>query len=171
MTKLLPLLGMVLLGLNVTHAEDAKQNASTAATYVITGLHCPPCTRTVESSLSRVKGIQSAKVDWATKTAKVQFDENVIPATKVAELVASTPHMMGGGMKYSGTLALSVPTIRDTETGKTATGALEKLPGIAKVNAFPATHTMTVQFKAGANLKSSQLIDALDQVGMKAKTY
>ena len=171
MIKLLPLLGMILLGFEITYADDAQDNAPTAATYAISGLHCPPCTRTVESALARVKGIRSAKVDWATKSARIQFDEKVIPATQVAEIVARTPHMMGGGMRYSGKLALSVPAILDQETGKKAAESLEKLTGVGKVNTFPASHTLTVQFKDGAKLTSSQLIDALDQVGMKAKTY
>ena len=61
------------------------------------------------------------------------------------------------GMKYSGTLALSAPAI-DKDKGIAAREALEKLPGIAKVNVFPATHTLTVQFKDNAKLTSTQLI-------------
>jgi copper chaperone CopZ len=152
-------------------ADEAPPSSATAATFVISGLHCPPCTRTVESSLSRTKGIKSAKVDWASKSAKLQFDENVITATQVADTVARTPHMMGGGMKYSGAMALSVPAIADQETGKTAQSTLEKLPGIAKVTVYPKTHTLTVQFQSGAKLTSTQLIDALSQAGMPAKTY
>jgi copper chaperone CopZ len=152
-------------------AAYAHQSAPVAATYLIGGLHCPPCTRTVESSLTRTKGITSAKVDWATKSAKVQFDETVISATQVADAVARTPHMMGGGMRYSGALALSAPSVRDKDSGKTAADALQKLPGVAKVNAFPTTHTLTVQFKEGAKLSSAQLIDTLDKAGVPAKTY
>jgi copper chaperone CopZ len=155
---------------SLAYAEDAKPNTTTAATYAIAGLHCPPCTRTVESSLARVKGIKSAKVDWATKSAKVQFDENVISATQVADAVARTPHMMGGGMRYSGTLALSAPAL-DKDKVTVAREALEKLPGVAKVNVFPSTHTLTVQFKDNAKLTSMELINALDQIGLKAKTY
>ena len=170
--KTLLSLGMIVaLGFNTSYADEPSPSTTTSATYMIGGLHCPPCTRTVEGSLGRVKGIKSAKVDWAAKTARIQFDENVVSATDVADSVAHTPHMMGGGMKYSGTLALSVPELRDKDTGKTAAEALEKLPGVSKVNVFPATHVLTVQFKDHAKLTSSQLIAALDQVGMKAKTY
>jgi len=152
-------------------ADDTSEQTPTTATYVITGLHCPPCAWTVESSLSRVKGIRSAKVDWTTKTARVQFDEKSVSAQQLAEVVAKTPHMMGGGMKYGGALALSVPAMHDKEMAKSVAEALEKLPGIAKVNTFPATHTLTVQFKQGSELTSSELIAVLDKVGMKAKTY
>lgn len=171
MTKLLSLAMTLVLGSTAAYADDAQPSAPIAATYQIGGLHCPPCTRTVESSLSRIKGITSAKVDWSTKSAKVQFDETLISANQVADAVARTPHMMGRGMTYSGALALSVPAVTDKDAAKNAVEALRKLPGVAKVNAFPTTHTLTVQFKDGASLTSSQLIDALDQVGMKAKTY
>ena len=171
MIKLLTVVSVALASFQAAIADDAKPATPTAATYVITGLHCPPCSRTVESSLGRAKGVQSVKVDWATKTARVKFDEQAISAQQVANLVAKTPHMMGGGMSYAGALALSVPEIHDQETAKTAKAALENLPGVAKINAFASTHTVTVQFKPGVELTSAQLIDALDKVGMKAKTY
>ena len=171
MTKLISLATFLVFGSIAAYADDAQPSAPVAGTYLIGGLHCPPCTRTVESSLSRIKGITSAKVDWATKSAKVQFDEKVISANQVADAVARTPHMMGRGMTYSGARALSVPAVSDKDSGKTAVEALQKLPGVAKVNAFPTTHTLTVQFKEGAKLSSAQLIDTLDKAGMPAKTY
>jgi copper chaperone CopZ len=166
-----PLTAAGLLSPAAAYGEDPPQSKTIAATYVISGLHCPPCTRTVESSLSRVKGVTSAKVDWATKSAKLKFDESVVSATQVADAVARTPHMMGGGMRYSGAMALSVEGIKDANSGKTAKDALEKLPGVAKVNAFPSTHTLTVQFQPGAKLTSGELIAALTEAGMTAKTY
>jgi copper chaperone CopZ len=171
MKTLLSIAILAVLVFNASYAHADSQGTATTATYAVGGLHCPPCTRTVESSLARTKGIKSAKVDWATKSAKVQFDENIITAADVADTVARTPHMMGGGMKYSGTLALSVPAVQDKETGKTAAGVLEKLPGVAKVTAFPTSHTLTVQFKDRAKLTSAQLIEALGQIGMNGKTY
>src|SRR5262245_15459111 len=53
-----------------TAKADAKK--STSATYVMTGLHCPPCTQVVEKSLSAAPGVKSIKVDWETKNAKVE---------------------------------------------------------------------------------------------------
>src|SRR5205823_3413242 len=72
-----------------------KKEAIVQATYLITGLHCPPCTTTVEQSLRRAPGVRSIKVDWRTQNAHVEFDENVVSAQKVATLVSRTPHMMG----------------------------------------------------------------------------
>ncbi len=77
MHKLLTLfLAGIATSATVAAAQDNAQ--PTKATYSITGLHCPPCTRTVESSLKRVKGVRSAKLDWNSKTAKVEFDESAL---------------------------------------------------------------------------------------------
>ena len=51
-------------------AQEVK-SSPTQATFLITGLHCPPCTRTVEASLKRTKGIKSVRVDWRTHNAKI----------------------------------------------------------------------------------------------------
>ena len=52
----------------------------------------------------------------------MQFDEDLISVAQVADAVAHTPHMMGGGMKYSGSLALSVPELRDQDSAQLAAG-------------------------------------------------
>jgi copper chaperone CopZ len=110
-------------------AKPAIVTTTTNATYAITGLHCPPCTRTVEASLRKTKGVKSAKVDWTTKSAKVTFDESMLPAQQLAQAIAKTPHMMGGGMHYAGWLALKIPDLKDDATAKTVKEALGKVAG------------------------------------------
>ena len=56
-------------------SKDAAAPETVKATFLITGLHCPPCTATVEKSVKSIKGVKSVKVDWATKNAKVEYDE------------------------------------------------------------------------------------------------
>lgn len=163
------------LGLIASAQEPGKQPASgtepTKATYLVTGLHCPPCTRTVESSLSRVNGIRSIKVDWQKKSAQVEFDEGVLSAQRVAQLIAGTPHMMGGNMKYAGWLALRVPELKDEATAQSVKDALAKLPGVTRVAAYPAQHSMSVEFGAQGAVSSRQLIEALGAAGFKADTF
>src|SRR3954470_4096798 len=83
----------------------------TKATFLVTGLHCQPCTTTVQGSLGRVNGVKSVSVDWNTKSAKITFDESVLPAQALASAIERTPHMMGAGMHYGGWLYLKVPSI------------------------------------------------------------
>ena len=143
----------------------------TKATFLITGLHCPPCTSTVQSSLSRVKGVKSATIDWNTKHAKVMFDESVLPAQALASAIETTPHMMGAGMRYGGWLALSVPSITDDTSGQKAKEALSKVDGVKSVAVYPAQHKLGVLFAGNGTASSQQLIDALAKEGITASNY
>jgi copper chaperone CopZ len=143
----------------------------TKATFLVTGLHCPPCTSTVQGSLSRVKGIKSVTVDWNTKHAKVVFDESVVPAQSLASAIETTPHMMGAGMRYGGWLALSVPSITDDTSGQKAKEALSKVDGVKSVATYPAQHRLGVLFSGKGTVSSQQLIDALAKEGNSASNY
>jgi copper chaperone CopZ len=149
----------------------ARGEELTHATFTITGLHCPPCTRTVQSSLAKTPGVKSATVDWKSKSARLAFDEQKISAQRLARRIAATPHMMGAGMRYGGQLALSVPGLKDDATAQAARQALSKIAGVAGVATFPGQHSLTVQFTADGDVSSRQLIDALAQAGIKASTY
>lgn len=140
------------------------------ADYVITGLHCPPCTKTVETSLQHAKGIRSISVDWKTKNAHVEFDESVVPAQKVAGLIADTPHMMGGKMHYGGLLVLKVAQIKDEATAKPVKESLAKVKGVERVLAYPKQHSVEVQFATKGEVTTKQLIEALKAVGLSATT-
>lgn len=148
--------------------EPAKP---TKATYLITGLHCPPCTRTVEASLLRVKGVKSVSVDWRTHNAKVEFDEKVLPAQVLAESIARTPHMMGSDMQYGGWLALKVPSITDDESGAKAKEVLSKIDGVKSVAVYPKQHSAAVQFTGEGSLSSQEVIDALVKAGIEASNF
>ena len=173
MNRMFMAAGLLLVASNL-YGDDANApapNEPTKATYTISGLHCPPCAKTVESSLKKLKGVRSAKVDWATKSAKVSFDESTVSAQQLAEAIATTPHMMGSGMRYGGWLALSVPGIKDDATAKQAETSVRDVKGVSKVSASPAQHTLSVQFSKDGRLSSKQLIDALDAAGFKASNY
>lgn len=152
-----------------TAQEPAK--ATTKATYLMTGLHCPPCTRTVESSLSRVKGIKSISVNWNTKNAKIEFDESVLPAQALAAVVERTPHMMGGGMQYGGWLALKVPSITDDASGKKVKEALAKIEGVKSVAVYPKQHSAAVLFAGNGSLSSAKIIEALAAEEIEASNF
>jgi copper chaperone CopZ len=158
--------GMAVLSLlsvaNLFSAEPTK------GTFLVTGLHCPPCTSTVQGSLRRVKGVQSVAVDWNTKNAKVVFDESVLPAQALAAAIETTPHMMGGGMRYGGWLALKVPSIKDEASGQKAKETLSKVEGVKTVAVYPAQHSVGVLFAGKGTVSSQQLIDALAKEGIEA---
>ena len=171
MKKILLSIGAVVSLTALAWAASEPAKKTTSATYMITGLHCPACTKTVEGSLSKVPGVRSIKVDWNTKDAKVEFDESVLPAQRVAQLIADTPHMMGPNLRYDGWLALKAPDIKDDATAGKAKEALQKVPGVKAVAAFPDKHVVEVQFTAEGHATSQQLIDALAAAGIQAENF
>jgi mercuric ion binding protein len=158
--------GAIALGL--VSGADLYSAEPTKGTFLVTGLHCPPCTSTVQGSLSRVNGVKSVTVDWNTKNAKIVFDETVLPAQALASAIETTPHMMGGGMRYGGWLALKVPSIVDQASGQKAKEVLTKVEGIRTVAVYPQQHSVGVQFAGKGNVSSQQLIDALAKEGIEA---
>jgi len=143
----------------------------TKATFLVTGLHCPPCTTTVQNSLARVKGVKAVTVNWNTKNARVEFDESVLPAQSLAAAIDTTPHMMGAGMRYGGWLALKVPSVTDEASGQKAKDALSKIEGVRTVAVYPAQHSAAVLFAGNGRVSSQQLIEALSKDGIDAGNY
>jgi len=162
----------IALGLAPLSAESADEPAGpTKATFLITGLHCPPCTSTVQNSLTRIKGVKAVSVNWGTKNAKVEFDENVLPAQALAAAIDSTPHMMGAGMRYGGWLALEVPSITDEASGQKAKEVLSKIDGVKTVAVYPAQHSVGVLFGGRGTTSSKQMIELLGKEGIEATNF
>lgn len=177
MTRFLFLTGILIFAVGATTvlgeprtSKKDEKDRDTQATFLVTGLHCPPCTKTVESSLSKVKGIRSIQVDWKAKDAQIEFDEAVLPAQRVAKLIADTPHMMGRNMQYGGWLLLKVADIKDEATAKPVKEALSKVEGVKRVVAYPKQHAVGVEFGTKGDLTTKQLIEALKKAGLSAKT-
>jgi len=143
----------------------------TKATFLITGLHCPPCTSTVQNSLARVKGVKSVAVNWNTKNAKIEFDEGLLPAQALASAIDATPHMMGGGMKYGAWLAMKVPSISDEPSGQKVKEVLSKVEGVKTVAVYPAQHSAAVLFAGKGTLSSRQLTELLVKQGIEATNF
>ena len=157
----------------LTEKKQEHKPAVVKTTFLITGLHCPACTKTVEQSLQGVKGVKSAKVNWNSKNAHIEFDEQVVSAQRLSSIIAGTPHMMGGEMKYGGWLALKVSSLKadDAPAWNRLKETLGKVPGVKRVAVYQAQSSIGVEFVAKGDVKSQQLIAALAKAGFKASNY
>lgn len=141
--------------------------------FLITGLHCPPCAKTVEESLRSIKGVKSANVDWKTKNARIEFDEHTISAQQLSGKIATTAHMMGGDMKYSGWLALQVADLKESDNAEwdRLKDALGKVEGVKQVVVYKARSGVGVRFAAKGELTSMKLITAMTDSEFKLSNY
>ena len=152
-------------------SKDAPAPETVKATFLITGLHCPPCTATVEKSVKSIKGVKSVKVDWATKNARIEYDEKEVAAQQIASRIASTSHMMGENMQYSGWLSLKVPDVAVEGNAEKAKSALTKLKGVSKVAIYSQQKAVGVEFDSKGTITSDRLIAALKDSGLEASVF
>lgn len=47
----------------------------TTVTYTVPAIHCGNCTHTIEMEVGELQGVQSVKVDEATKQVVISFDD------------------------------------------------------------------------------------------------
>ncbi|MBL9085477.1 MAG: cation transporter [Planctomycetales bacterium] len=170
-TRILATAAFLILGIGFMMVGDAIAEEAAKQTFVVQGLHCPPCTSTVESSLKRTKGIEAVKVDWKTKNAWITYDESVISAQQVAQTIATTPHMMGRSMHYQSSMALNVPELKDDATAEKVKTALGEVPGVAAVYAYPQQQSIAVRFAGAGKVTSADLIAALKKAGFEAAPF
>jgi mercuric ion binding protein len=78
-TRILPLF----LAFAVT--SGAALAAPRTVTLDVQNMTCPVCPLTVKKALERVSGVQQVAVDYASKTATVQFDDATATADKLTE--------------------------------------------------------------------------------------
>ncbi len=63
-------------------ASDVALAAPSTITLDVQNMTCAVCPITVKKALERVSGVQQVKVDYANKTATVQFDDTIASADK-----------------------------------------------------------------------------------------
>lgn len=163
------MLGMCTQAMAAEPEATKRQSDLTEATFLITGLHCPPCTTTIERSLSKEKGLQSISVDWKTKKARAAFDESKLSAQEVANLIAKTPHMMGKKLHYAGSLALKVEELHDKASGDKVTELLTTLQGVKRVVPYPKERVVSVEFSNKGRVTDRELIETLSRAGFHVK--
>ena len=66
----------VAAGAAAVHAQTAK--------FAIANMTCATCPITVNKAMRRVKGVSAVKIDFAAKTATVQFDPALTNPARIA---------------------------------------------------------------------------------------
>jgi mercuric ion transport protein len=56
-------------------------------TYVVEGMTCSGCERTVSKVVSNIEGVASAKADVSSSTVSVEYDPSKVTIDKIKEAV------------------------------------------------------------------------------------
>ncbi len=134
-------------------------------TFKIEGMSCASCAANVEKSLNKVKGVEKASVNFANKSAQVDYDKN---KTNEKELF--------GSVIKSGYTPLDT-SIRDVEfkvvgmssehCAGVVKNALEKVKGVKEVETNFANSFAKVKYEQGV-VKISDMKKAVHNAGYEA---
>src|SRR3989344_4820540 len=78
-------------------------------TYKIHGMHCASCVAIIERALSKTAGVKSAIANFATETAKIEFDENIVSESVLAKAVESVGYKLEVASEKKSDMNMSYP--------------------------------------------------------------
>ena len=119
--------------------------------YKISGMHCASCVMTIERMLQKQAGIKSASVNFASESALIEFDENLISEENIVKAVkdigytfiisresVSVPRLFDVDSAFLETISLKVLGMDSAHCAMMVEQAIGKLAGIDKIDAdFP----------------------------------
>jgi len=125
----------------------------------ITGMTCSACATRLEKALSRVSGIQSAAVNFATEQADVSYDGNNLDANAIVDAIAKA----GYGVDES-VFSFDVGGMTCSACANRIEKALRKLPGILEANVNVALERADVRAITG-HIDRQMLETAVEKSG------
>ena len=112
-------------------------------TYKIHGMHCASCAGTIERVLLKTAGVRSAAVNFASESALVEFDENIVLESGLSRAVESVGYKFDTGFqtkrdeviddKGSKTISIKVLGMDSPHCAMVVENALKKLPGVKNI--------------------------------------
>jgi len=149
-------------------------------TYKIQGMHCASCVATIERVLLKTSGVHLASANFASESALIEFDENIISESGLAKAVE------GAGYRLISKSANTNPVKKEETTGDINTetisikvlgmdsphcamiveSALKKLPGIRNTDIdFPNQRAKVVFESSLVNI--NKIFKVISDAGYK----
>ena len=87
-------------------------------------MHCASCVNTIERVLLKTAGMRSASVNFASESALIEFDENIISESDLAKIVESVGYHLEVNTKEK---AMSTEAVADKKEGTVAGKNIETI--------------------------------------------
>ena len=137
--------------------------------YQIEGMHCASCARSIEKSVSEIKGIKNASVNFAIKKIYVEAekinDEEIINAvSKAGDYIAISEKEEEEWEKRIGEETITTFTIKGLDNphcAMTIEKAVKKLKGVKKIDLNINTHKATISH----TIEKEKIADVINDAG------
>lgn len=149
-------------------------------TYKIEGMHCASCVATIERVLAKTSGVHSALANFASESALIEFDENIISESGLADVVKSVGYklitknaqvvvpnehetIVNGNNE---TISMKVLGMDSPHCAMVVEGAIKKLSGIINIDVDFSNQRAKVVFNPKlANIED--IFKVIDDAGYK----
>ena len=131
----------------------------------IEGMTCVSCASNIEKSLKKVKGIESASVNFATKTADVSFDNSLTNEKELFDVITKE-----GYTPINATIRnveFKVVGMGSEHCAGIVKSALEKLEGVKEVETSYANSSAKVKYEYG-KVRIPDMKKAVDDADRKS---
>ncbi len=128
-------------------------------TLPITGMTCANCVKTIERTVRKLEGVESASVNYASEKVDVIYDPAVLNEAVIVEKIEHA----GYGVPVA-QMELPITGMTCANCAATVTRALKKVPGVLNAEVNYATERATVRLAAGT-VQTSDLVAAVEKAG------
>ena len=73
-----------------TKTEQAGAAAAKILKLAVSGMHCGSCSKTVQTALAKLDGVQAAKVSYTRKSAEVKYNPATVKEESILQAVNAT---------------------------------------------------------------------------------
>lgn len=136
--------------------------------FSVKGMHCASCATIIERRLKKLDGVKEASVNIATNKATVEYDEAKAGAAKFNEAVKPAGYEITAEEEAGAKLLLRVKGMDSMHCAGIVEKALEKTPGVLKVQVNFATEKAEVEYEPGKT-GFGKVKDAIVQAGYDAE--
>jgi Cu+-exporting ATPase len=109
----------------------------------IGGMHCAACSQTIQKALLKAEGVKKARVNLATETAYVEYDDEHTDEEKLKDVIRNTGYDVTEELK---TITLRIGGMTCASCAQIIAKALRKTEGVKDANVNLATEKATVSF-------------------------
>jgi len=138
--------------------------------FLVSGMTCASCVRTIEKSLSKMKGIEKVSVNLMTEEAEVTYDEEQVQVDSIIKKFDQIGY--SGQVKDDSTSSavitdLNISGMTCASCVRTIENSVKKIEGVSKVTVNLTTDKAHVEFNSDVTSLRS-IVNAIDKVGYSA---
>jgi len=131
----------------------------------IEGMTCVSCAANIERSLKKVKGVKNASVNFSTKTAEINFDENSANEKELFDVIVKEGYTPIDTSLRS--VEFKVVGMGSEHCAGVVKNALERLKGVREVQTNYANNSANIKYEDGT-IRISDMKKAVDDAGYEA---